>query len=61
MAGCENITDEGMAVLAQGCRKLEELDVSGCPSVGEFGDRALLALGRYCPSRLCSVETDFDS
>ena len=45
---CQGVTDDGLAVLASGCRGLTRVDVSGCPRVGEFGDRALLALGRYC-------------
>ncbi|KAK7237655.1 hypothetical protein SO694_00098074 [Aureococcus anophagefferens] len=45
---CDHITDDGLAVLASGCRDLEHVDVSGCPRLGEFGDRALLALGRFC-------------
>ena len=45
---CQGVTDDGSAVLASGCRGLTRVDVSGCPRVGEFGDRALLALGRYC-------------
>lgn len=45
---CAGVTDDGLAVLASGCRHMTRVDVSGCPRVGEFGDRALLALGRYC-------------
>lgn len=49
LSGCQDITDDGLAVLGRGCRHLSVLNVSACRRVGEFGDRALLALGRYCP------------
>lgn len=48
LSGCEKITDDGLAVVARGCHNLQLLDVKDCRRVGEFGDRALLALGRYC-------------
>ena len=46
---CVQISDNGVSRLAQGLGKyLKVLDLKGCNNVGEFGDRALRAVGAGC-------------
>lgn len=45
------MTDKGLAALAKGCRRLEAVDLTALPRVG---DKALVALGKRCP-RLVSL------
>ncbi|OQR95840.1 hypothetical protein THRCLA_07525 [Thraustotheca clavata] len=48
LARCPNVTDAGIAKIAQCCKGLTYIDVSECQHVGEFGDKALSELGRQC-------------
>jgi F-box/leucine-rich repeat protein 2/20 len=46
---CDRISDNGVSRIAQGLGKhLKILDLKGCSNVGEFGDRALRAVGANC-------------
>ena len=51
------ITDEGIAVLAAGCPKLENLSIGSCP---ELTDQGLISVARHCKglSRLCMERND---
>lgn len=40
--GCENVTDDGIEILAKNCIYLRSLDLSGCPNVR---DRSVFAMG----------------
>jgi hypothetical protein len=48
LAGCHGVSDAGVAELAGCCKQLTRLNLSRCERLGEFGDTALVALGRYC-------------
>ncbi|KDO28250.1 hypothetical protein SPRG_06300 [Saprolegnia parasitica CBS 223.65] len=48
LARCPHVTDIGIAKIAQCCKGLTYIDVSECHHVGEFGDKALLELGKWC-------------
>ncbi|OQR93669.1 hypothetical protein ACHHYP_02367 [Achlya hypogyna] len=48
LARCPNVTDVGIAKVAQCCKGLTYIDVSECQHVGEFGDKALTELGKWC-------------
>ena len=52
---CPKITDAGLAEMARVCRNLTYLNVSDCAQVGEFGDTALLELGKFC-SQLATLD-----
>lgn len=41
VAGCENVTDDGIEILAKNCTCLRTLDLSGCPNVR---DRSIFAM-----------------
>eukprot|EP01039_Chlorochromonas_danica_P000703 gene703-762_t len=48
---CHPITDTGVARIAIGMNShLQYLNLTGCPNIGEFGDRALKELGLNCPN-----------
>lgn len=42
------MSDTGVAELAKMCTGLTYLNISRCERVGEYGDRALIQLGRSC-------------
>lgn len=48
LEGCSHVSDTGVAELAKLCTSLTYLNISNCERVGEYGDRALLQLGRSC-------------
>ncbi|ETV88806.1 hypothetical protein H257_00298 [Aphanomyces astaci] len=48
LARCVAVSDAGIAKIAQCCKGLTHLDVSECAHVGEFGDKALVELGKWC-------------
>jgi len=49
LPSCPLITDSGIADVARCCGRLRIIDLSECDRIGEFGDRALLEIGRHCP------------
>lgn len=49
MQRCQGVSDPGIVKLAQCCKNLRHLDISGCLHIGEYGDKALLAVGTFCP------------
>jgi F-box/leucine-rich repeat protein 2/20 len=48
LAGCNSVSDAGVAELAACCKQLKRMNLSRCERLGEFGDTALIALGKYC-------------
>ena len=48
LEGCSHVSDTGVAELAKMCTGLTYLNISRCERVGEYGDRALIQLGRSC-------------
>lgn len=48
LEGCSHVSDTGVAELAQMSTGLTYLNISRCERVGEYGDRALIQLGRSC-------------
>lgn len=44
VAGCENVTDDGVEILAKNCPCLRTLDLSGCPNVRDRSVFAMSAL-----------------
>ncbi|KAG5184809.1 hypothetical protein JKP88DRAFT_354359 [Tribonema minus] len=55
LEGCAAVSDVGAADLARASPSLTRLNVSHCARVGEYGDGALVALGRHC-ARLRRLE-----
>lgn len=48
---CTKVSDNGLARVAQGLGPyLTKLDFTGCPQIGEFGDRGLKEISYYCHS-----------
>eukprot|EP01035_Chromulina_nebulosa_P021049 gene21049-27276_t len=45
LRNCVKVSDNGVAKLAQGQVNLRVLDLTGCSSVGEYGDRGLREIG----------------
>jgi hypothetical protein len=43
------VTSTNIQQVAKCCTRLTELNVSGCRHLGEFGDRALVEIGKHCP------------
>lgn len=48
LEGCAHVSDTGVAELAKMSTGLTYLNISRCERVGEYGDRALIQLGRSC-------------
>jgi hypothetical protein len=49
LRGCMKISDNGITRISQGCGStLLSLNLDGCPSIGEFGDRGLREIGGSC-------------
>ena len=48
LESCPHVSDTGVAELAKMCPGLTYLNISRCERVGEYGDRALIQLGRSC-------------
>ncbi len=48
LEGCSRVSDTGVAELAKMSTGLTYLNISRCERVGEYGDRALIQLGRSC-------------
>ncbi|KAF1336589.1 hypothetical protein FI667_g202, partial [Globisporangium splendens] len=47
---CARISDAGIVKIAQCCKQnLRHVDVSECEHVGEYGDKALVEIGKWCP------------
>jgi F-box/leucine-rich repeat protein 2/20 len=41
LAGCNEITDEGIKAVASGCQELTDLNLSGCEKITDEGIKAL--------------------
>lgn len=49
LRGCAKISDNGLSRISQGLGgTLLSLNLDGCPSIGEFGDRGLKEIGTHC-------------
>ena len=49
LQNCPKISDNGLVRIAQGLgHSLLHLNLNGCPSIGEFGDRGLKEIGANC-------------
>ena len=50
LEGCETVTDGGVAEIAKCCPNLKVLSLKGCEKISEFGERALVEIGKGCSS-----------
>jgi hypothetical protein len=52
LRACVQVSDTGIAAMLPLCSQLQSLNISDCPRVGEYGDKALIALGKHCSGLL---------